>query len=94
MLVRRKTCFFFLMLLFLLFFSQETWGASQDYQVSKRALSDSFRGVLDGMGAVGKGVWNMTTSAGKLLWHGTREGLTQGARGAKKTDSWLQKHLW
>ena len=91
---KHKSSLSCLVVFLLLFCSQSAWSASQDYRVSKKALSDSFRGVIDGMGAVGRGMWDMTTNAGKLLWHGSREGLTQGARGAKKTDTWLQKHLW
>ncbi|MBI4436916.1 MAG: hypothetical protein HY590_05875 [Candidatus Omnitrophica bacterium] len=76
-------------------FLSETSGESfRDYQVSKKALSDSFFGVRHGVESVGKGIWGLTMNTGKLLWYGTWGGLTQTARGAKNADQWLQKHLW
>ena len=93
--IRKLKIVSFLLILFLQgFLSQEGWGFSQDDKGPKKALSDSFHGVLDGMGSVGKGVWGLTTNTGKLIWHGTREGFIQGARGARKADGWMQKHLW
>ena len=93
---RKSSIYFFLSLLcFQILLLQEASGESfRDYQVSKRALSDSFFGVRSGMESVGKGIWGLTFNTGKLLWYGTREGLTQTARGAKNADQWLQKNLW
>ena len=93
----RKSCSYFLLSLLCLqiFLLQEASGESfRDYQVSKKALSDSFFGVRNGMESVGKGFWGLALNTGKLLWYGTREGLTQTARGAKNADQWLQKNLW
>ena len=82
-------------LLLQLLFSQVARGESfREQQASQKALSQSFNGVLEGMSSVGKGFWGLTTNTGKLLWQGTREGLTKGARGAKEADRWMQKHLW
>ena len=91
---RPKQVLVFSAFFLLLFLSSNGWPASEDYQTSQKALSDSFRGVLDGMGSVGRGLWKMTTNSGKLLWHGTHHGVTQGAYEAKKADGWLQKNLW
>ena len=86
----------FIFLLFVLLFCAPVVKAEKlpDYQASKRALSDSFFGVRDGMGSIGRGFWGLTVNTGKLFWYGTREGLTKGARGAKKADRWMQKNLW
>jgi len=78
----------------MLFLSTAWADETPEYRSAKKELGKSFRGFVDGVGNFGKGFWQTTTNGGKVLWYGTREGMVQGARGAKKVDNWMQKNLW
>ncbi len=92
--LRKPICFFLVLLLLPLFFPPTLLAASEEYHESKKELSHGFYGFMGGLRTMSKGFWELTTSTGKFVWHGTRDGLQKGTEKAKETDQWLQKNLW
>jgi hypothetical protein len=57
-------------------------------------MGESLMGLQEGVRGMVTGFLGIGEHTAKFLFYGSRDGLRSANRGAKKTDSWLQKNLW